>query len=93
MYKRQKDGILAETLYYAEEIKPMPKAYHKSKPDDAELEMAGMLIGSMEKRFEPEQYTDEYQERLREMIARKVAGEELVAPQPEPCLLYTSRCV
>ena len=42
-----KDGILAETLYYAEEIKPMPKAYHKSKPDDAELEMAGMLIGSM----------------------------------------------
>lgn len=79
-----KDGILAETLYYAEEIKPMPKAYHKSKPDDAELEMAGMLIGSMEKRFEPERYTDEYQERLREMIARKVAGEELVAPQPEP---------
>lgn len=79
-----KDGILAETLFFAEEIKPMPKAYHKPALDDAELEMAGKLIAAMEKPFEPENYTDEYQGRLREAIARKIAGEELVSPQPEP---------
>ena len=79
-----KDGILAETLFYAEEIKPMPKAYHRPELSEAELEMAEMLISSMEKPFESEKYTDEYQARIREAIARKVAGEELVSPAPEP---------
>ena len=79
-----RDGILAETLFFAEEIKPMPKAYHHPKLSEAELEMANMLICSMEKPFEPEKYTNEYQGRLREAIARKVAGQELVSPEPEP---------
>ena len=45
--------------------------------------MAKTLIGSMEKPFEPAAYKDEYQERLRDLIAKKIAGQEIVAPAAE----------
>ena len=41
--------------------------------------MAKTLIENMVKPFEPSLYHDEYQERLRELIERKIAGKEIVA--------------
>ena len=37
----------------------------------------------MEKPFEPAAYKDEYQERLRDLIAKKIAGQEIVATAAE----------
>ena len=34
----------------------------------------------MDKEFEPEQYHDEYQVRLRELIEKKIQGKEIVTP-------------
>lgn len=45
--------------------------------------MAKQLISSMVKPFAPEEYKDEYQERLRELISAKIAGKEVVAAAPD----------
>ena len=40
--------------------------------------MARMLIQNMTQAFEPEQYQDEYQVRLRDAIMKKIQGQEIV---------------
>ena len=37
-------------------------------------------MDTMIKPFAPDEYKDEYQERLRELIATKIAGKEVVSP-------------
>lgn len=65
------EGIMVETMYYADEIKDIPKAYAHPEVNEAELNMAKTLIGSMDQPFEPDKYHDEYQERLRQLIEQK----------------------
>lgn len=77
------DGILIEKMFYSDEIKEIPKDYTKPELNEAELTMAKTLIGSMDRAFDPAAYKDEYQERLRELIAKKIAGQEIVAPVAE----------
>ena len=79
----REDGMLAQTMFFEDEIKELPKTYKKSEVVEAELEMAKTLIGSMDKPFEPSEYKDEYQERLRGLIADKIAGNEVVTPVSE----------
>lgn len=77
------DGVLIETLFFADEIKELPKEYTHPDISDAELTMAKTLISSMDKPFVPADYKDEYQERLKALIADKIAGKEIVASKPE----------
>ena len=46
-------GILIETLFYADEIKELPKEYTHPAVNEAELTMAKILINSMEQEFQP----------------------------------------
>ena len=46
-------GILIETLFYADEIKELPKEYSHPAVSEAELTMAKILINSMEQEFQP----------------------------------------
>ena len=78
------NGILVETMFYENEIKELPKSYTKPPIADAELSMAKTLIASMDKPFDPAEYHDEYQIRLRELISQKIAGKETVTPASEP---------
>lgn len=58
-----------------------------AKLDDKELDMAGQLIAMLEASFEPEEYHDEYRERVMEMIEAKRHGESVkVTPirRPKP---------
>ncbi len=75
------NGILIETLLFADEVKDAPKEATHPEVSDAELQMAKTLIGAMVKNFEPEQYKDEYREKLWEIINGKIQGKEVVAPQ------------
>ena len=78
-------GILIETLFFADEVKEMPK--EPAHPDlaEAELTMAKTLVNSMVTEFEAEKYHDEYQIRLRQIIEDKIAGKEVVqAPAEKP---------
>ena len=75
----REEGILCQTMFFEEEIKAMPVTYSKAPVDEAQLQMAKMLIGSMVKPFAPELYHDEYQQKLRDLIAQKIEGKEIVS--------------
>ena len=77
------DGLLVKTLFYSDEVVDMPKAIEKVKLQKEEIGMAKMLIDSMTKPFEPTNYQDEYQARLRDAIAQKINGQEIVSVQEE----------
>ena len=77
------DGIIILTMYYADEIKEFQKKYDKPKVSKKELDMAKTLINAMDSPFNPEQYTDEYQVKLRGLIDAKIAGKEVVAAAEE----------
>lgn len=79
----QKEGILMETLYYYDEVKEIPRELPRPKPNKKELDMAKQLIDEMDGAFRPEQYSDEYQHRLRDLIEKKIEGQEIVAPKQE----------
>ena len=83
---RPLDGVLCiETMRYADEV----MARDTIRPDeDVELtererQMAKQLIESLAvDKFDPDKFHDEYREQLLDLIERKAAGEEIVAPAP-----------
>lgn len=82
------EGCLAmETIFFPDEIRPVsqvPNLPEKQQTNEKELTMAKMLIEQLSTPFEPEKYTDEYRERMFEVIQHKIAGEEVrVAPQQD----------
>jgi DNA end-binding protein Ku len=79
----REEGILISTMFYADDIKELQKQYTKPEISEAELNMAKTLINSMDTPFDPSQYKDEYQVKLRELIETKVSGKEIVAAQSE----------
>ena len=80
----REEGLLVQTMFFEDEIKDLPKTYIKSDVNEAELTMAKTLIASMNQPFDPNNYKDEYQERLKELISQKIAGNEVVTPKSEP---------
>lgn len=77
------NGLLAETMFFLEEIKNAPKEFPQQQIKEEELDMAKMLVNSMNKEFDPSLYKNEYQARLRELIEKKISGQEIVQAQPE----------
>ncbi|NLJ96477.1 MAG: Ku protein, partial [Clostridiales bacterium] len=74
-----KEGMIAKTLFYQDEIVAVPKQIPKVDLSDAEIAMAKTLLDSLTKPFDPSAYKDEYQERLRDAIMQKIRGEDIVA--------------
>ncbi len=79
----REDGILISTMLYASDIKELQKHYVKPEVAEPELNMAKMLINSMDTPFDPSKYKDEYQTKLRELIESKISGKEVVAAEPQ----------
>jgi DNA end-binding protein Ku len=77
-------GVLLHTMYYADEIRQVDEfRTDTSLVKDRELEMAKMLISTLEAPFEPEKYHDTYRDNVMQMIESKVEGRRVVAtPQP-----------
>ncbi|GAB6926985.1 Ku protein [Paenibacillus sp. JCM 10914] len=73
-----------ETIFYPDEIRPIsqvPNLPETTAVNDKELDMAKLLIEQLSTPFDPEKYTDDYRERLLELINSKVSGEEIkIAP-------------
>ena len=81
----REDGILISTMLYADEIKELQKRYDRPSVAEPELNMAKMLINSMDTPFDPSKYKDEYQVKLRALIETKISGKEVVATEaPAP---------
>jgi DNA end-binding protein Ku len=93
---RQKEALVAlrphgdvlqmDTLIYFDEVVPQDRI--DELPDesvevtDRELQVAKQLVESLATDWKPERYSDEYREKVLQLIESKAAGEE-IAVQPE----------
>ena len=75
----RKGVMLANTLYFHDEVQKSPR-HELPACKQEELALAKSLIENMVQKFAPENFRDEYNERLRAAIDAKVAGKELEAP-------------
>ena len=83
----RQDALVLETLLYPDEVRD-PVAEIDTLPVTAEIEpreldMADLLIGSMTTSWQPEQYRDDYRQRLEALIDQKRSG-AIVATAPPP---------
>ncbi|MFE4713029.1 Ku protein [Paenibacillus sp. NPDC056722] len=76
--------IAIETIFYPDEVRPasqVPNLPGAGAVNDKELEMAKLLISQLSTPFEPSKYTDDYRQRMQDLISHKIAGEEFhIAP-------------
>lgn len=79
----REDGVLIQTLMYQDDIRDMPKNFDRPDVAGAELKMAEQLIESMDKPFDPEQYKDEFQEKLQDLVDQKISGKTVKKAKAE----------
>lgn len=70
------NNLLMSTLYFNEEIN-LPEASIDAKYTKKELDLAMQLIKSLNMKFNPEKYIDEYQENIKEAIIKKEKGTKI----------------
>lgn len=85
---RVKDGVIVmETMYWPDEVRDSDFEDLDSDVEirPEELKMAAMIIDNLTRPFEASDYVDRSREAVEVLAAKKVAGEEIVAPSaPEP---------
>lgn len=73
-------GLVAHTLYYADELHAANKgARPKEKYSAKELDLAKNLIDQLSAPFHPEQFHDTYRENVERLIEQKQKGEKITA--------------
>ena len=78
------DALVMSTMNFVDEVVPqddlegLPTG--RTKVNDRELKMAQQLIDSLATEFDPDKYKDTYREQVLELIEKKAAGQEIVAP-------------
>jgi DNA end-binding protein Ku len=85
---RAKDGvIIMETMFWPDELRSAEFEELESEVEirSEEVDMAAMIIDNLTRPFDPEDYQDRTRQTVEDLAAKKVAGEEIVAPSsPEP---------
>lgn len=69
-------NIIMTTLYYDEEIR-LNEEVVEEKFTEKEMDLALKLIESMEGEFTPSDYVDEYRNKVKKAIDKKINGEEI----------------
>jgi len=80
-------GLVMHEMYYADEVRSFGeiRTDGAAKVRDTEIELARKLVEQLSAtEFRPEQYRDEYRDRLMEAVEKKVAGEEVTIVAPAP---------
>ena len=83
---RAREGRLVMLqLFHQDEVREPVKVPARTKPTEAELQLAKRLIESIAtSRFDPSRYEDEVRKRIRALIARKARGATIEAPEEAP---------
>jgi len=80
-----KGALVITTLRYAYEIAD-PAKFEELKtlkePEKKELDLAKKIITDLSGEFDITEYKDSYEERIRQLIAKKMKGETIVAEKP-----------
>ena len=69
-----KECLVAHTMFYANEVRPVPRLGLPSQFREKELSMAGALIKGYAGTFDPEQFKDLYQERIQKIIDAQMSS-------------------
>jgi DNA end-binding protein Ku len=81
------EGLIMQTLRYADELRAFDEVpVGDAEINDGELQLARQIVDQISvDEFRPEQYHDTQKERLEQIIARKIEGQEISAtPDEEP---------
>jgi DNA end-binding protein Ku len=81
------EGLIVHQLRYAQEVKPWSEVPMPDLPElkPAELALAKQIIQQIaHETFAPDQYKDEVQERMMELINQKVQGQEITLTPEAP---------
>lgn len=91
----KRNVMVVHTLLWPDEIRDpdFPSLDAPAEVRPAELKMANQVVESMAADFHPEEFTDTYQEQLREMVEAKLAGGEAFATEEKPARLDESEDV
>jgi DNA end-binding protein Ku len=80
------DVLALHTLRFADEIAD-PGSFEVAEPNKApskrEVDMAASLVDSLAAPFTPEEYTDDYRERVIQMLEAKAKGKQIVRAEPD----------
>ncbi len=79
-------GLMLHTMYFADEVRNFGEIDkgESAKIKDGELDLALQLINGLSKdAFRPEQYQDEYRQRVLDLVNQKVEGKEVTAVGPQ----------
>jgi DNA end-binding protein Ku len=83
---RSRDGaLLLETLFFADDVRSkgeIEQAVGATEVQEAELKLAEQVIASLAGDWQPEEFENEYRRDLSRMLEAKLAGHEVVAPEP-----------
>ncbi|MGH7730584.1 MAG: Ku protein [Candidatus Eiseniibacteriota bacterium] len=80
------NGLMLHTMYFADEVRDFGEV---DKGDEAkikpgELDLADRLIGELSNdRFRPDQYADDYRDRVLAVVEQKVEGKEVTSLAPQ----------
>ena len=81
-----KGGLLLTTLRYADEVVE-PQGFEGisglKEPKKAELDLAVKIITDLSGEFDIAEYEDGYREQIEKLIAKKMAGQTIVAEKPK----------
>jgi len=85
----KRDVMVVHTLLWPDEIRDpaFPSLGEDVEVRAPELKMAGQVVESMAGDFNPEQYTDTYQEQLQVLVESKLAGGQAFATVEAPARL------
>jgi DNA end-binding protein Ku len=85
----KRNVMVVHTLLWPDEIRDpdFPSLDAEIEVRPAELTMAGQVVESMSGDFRPEEFTDTYQEQLRELVEAKLAGGDAFTPAEAPAAL------
>jgi len=80
-------GLMLHMMYFADEVRSFDEVGkgEGAKVSDAEVDLAIRLIGELSSdEFHPENYEDDYRQRVLELVNKKVQGEEITVTEPQP---------
>jgi DNA end-binding protein Ku len=85
LIRAREGALLLETLFFAEDVRPndeIEEAVAGTEVREPELQLAGQVIASLAGEWVPEDFENEYRRDLAQMLEAKLAGREIVAPEP-----------
>ena len=74
--------LIAHTMFYVNEVRPVPHLKLPGRFTEKELSMAGALIKGYLGTFKPEQFNDLYQERIHKIIDAQMSSIQRGTPTP-----------